>query len=91
MNLTITSIADPGELQKERLVLKVEIDTDVGFFAVFRVFVREGVMTNFVTDAYWFPNKAVSAGDQVVLYSKSARTQRGSVTTAQKYISFTGR
>ena len=70
MNLKITSVADKGIPQKERLVLKAELDTDIGLFAVFRAFVQADSVTNYVTDAYWFPNKDVKAGDLIVLYSK---------------------
>lgn len=51
--------------------MRVEMDEDIGFFAVFRTLVQDDHITNSVTDVYWFPNKQVRAGDLVILYSKS--------------------
>ncbi|KQV51335.1 hypothetical protein [Duganella sp. Root336D2] len=71
MNLKLKSIADKGDPQKERLVIRVVQDTDVGEFIVMRTgFVNDEVNIG-VEGTYWFPNKSVKAGDLVVLYSKS--------------------
>ncbi len=75
MNLKLKSIADKGDPQKERLVIRVVNDTDVGEFIV--------MLTGFVDDAvnigveytYWFPDKPVKAGDLVVLYSRAGTTK----------------
>jgi hypothetical protein len=77
MKLKITSIADLGAAEKERLVFKVLADTDVGEFGVFRTRERSGTVTTGVLDAFWFPDKKVAAGDLVVLYSKAgARSEK---------------
>lgn len=70
MNLKLKSVADKGDLQKERLVIRVLNDTDVGEFLIMRTgFINEAVNIG-VSNTYWFPDKAVKAGDLVVLYSK---------------------
>lgn len=71
MNIKITSIAEPGVAGKERVVMKVLRDTDVGQYAVLRTGFRTPNPTTGVTDAYWFPDKAVRRNDIIVLYSKS--------------------
>jgi hypothetical protein len=71
MSIVISSIADQGLALKERLVLRVLTDTDVGRYAVLRTASLEGMATTLVKNTFWFPDKAVSAGDYVVLYSKA--------------------
>jgi hypothetical protein len=71
MNVKIRTLRYRGDLSKERLVLQVLTDTDIGSYAVFVVDVFEGnTVSNTVRDAYWFPDKKVKKGDLVVLYSK---------------------
>lgn len=70
MNIKISSIADRGVPAKERLVLRVLADTDIGQYAVFRTGVTEGNVTIGVANVFWFPDKPVAVGDLVVLYSK---------------------
>lgn len=71
MNLKLKSVADKGDPQKERLVIRVLNDTDTGEFLVMRTgFVNEAVNIG-VSNTYWFPDKPVKAGDLVVLYTKS--------------------
>ena len=70
MKVKITSIADPGVLAKERIVMKVLSDTDIGVYAIFEANYRDGNITTGVKDVFWFPDKSVSAGDLVVLYTK---------------------
>ena len=71
MNVKFSSIADRGDVSKERVVLKVLAETDVGHFAVLRTGRRDNMATTGVKDIFWFPDKAVKAGDLVVLYTKS--------------------
>ncbi len=75
MRLTITSIADRGNSEKERIVIKVTADTDVGDYSIFRSKLNSSSKpTTTVTDVFWFPNKNVKAEDSVVLYTKSGTT-----------------
>jgi hypothetical protein len=78
MSLKLKSIADKGDLQKERLVLSVINDTDLGFYALLRTSLNNGVVTTGVHNAFWFPYKSVKAGDLVVVYSKrGTESQKG--------------
>ncbi|NOT07801.1 MAG: hypothetical protein HOP28_06310 [Gemmatimonadales bacterium] len=70
MKLRIDGIRDRGDAAKERVVLKVLSDSDAGAFTVFRTDARDGNATTSVYNTFWFPNKALSTGDLVVLYSK---------------------
>lgn len=71
MNIKITSITDAGLAGRERVVMKVLRDTDVGLYAALRTGYRSPSPTTGVTDAYWFPDKPVKRDDLVVLYTKS--------------------
>ncbi|MGO9121037.1 MAG: hypothetical protein ACLQPD_25925 [Desulfomonilaceae bacterium] len=73
MKLRIQKIADRGNLEKERIVLRAVADTDVGVFAIFQVNTDRGNITSDVKDAFWFPDQRVSAGDMVVMYTKQGR------------------
>ena len=70
MNIQIESIANPGDLQNERLVLKAMKDVDIGDFILLHTGRRDDSPTTWVKNTYWFPNKAVKAGDLIVIYSK---------------------
>lgn len=70
MDLKISSIAEKGTPNQERLVFNVLADTDVGEYVVFRTAENAGVVTTKLLNAFWFPDKPVKAGDLVVLYSK---------------------
>ena len=74
MNIKFSSIADSGVPADERLILKVLLDTDIGQFVVFRAKARNGSVTTGVETVFWFPDKAVKAGDLVVLYTKKGVT-----------------
>jgi len=75
MRLTITSIADAVNPEKERLVMKASADLDVGRYVVFRSRLgTSGSPTSKVSDAFWFPDKDVKANDLVVLYTKAGTT-----------------
>lgn len=73
MKIKIESIADQGLLDKERIVMKVLSDTDVGYYAIFETRRSDRGVTAGVRDAFWFPDKVVSSGDYVVLYSKAGQ------------------
>lgn len=71
MNIKVSSIADRGVSAKERLVLKVIRDCDIGEFAIFKAAARDRIVTSDVRNVFWFPDKRVVAGDLVVLYTKA--------------------
>jgi hypothetical protein len=73
MKIEIQSIADKGAIEKERLVLKVRADTDIGDHLVIQTGFNDGEVTIGTYQTYWFPYKSVSVGDLVVLYTKSGK------------------
>lgn len=73
MKIDIQSIADKGNYDKERLVLKVRSDTDIGDYIIIQSGFNDGQVTIGTYQTYWFPYKPVTAGDLVVLYTKSGK------------------
>ena len=76
MKLKISSFADVGVIEKERVVLKASVALDIGNFVVMQTAVSSGsdkVPTTDIHHTFWFPDKEISAGDLVVLYTKSGK------------------
>lgn len=74
MNLVIRRVADVGNLSKERLVLYAESDVDVGSFILCRsTALGEGEVSSKLRNTFWLPDLAVSAGDLVIVYTKSGK------------------
>jgi hypothetical protein len=71
MNLSIRSFPDSGSIEKERLVLEVLSNTDIGEYIVLCTTVENGIITTNVRNVFWFPDKRAVAGDLVVLYTKA--------------------
>jgi hypothetical protein len=75
MKLKISSIADIGDNLKERLVLKVLADTDIGEYAIFCADkTANNLVSTEIRKVFWFPDKPVKAGDIVVVYTKTGNS-----------------
>lgn len=81
MKVRILGVVDRGELSGERLIFRVRADTDIGDYLVIRAEYDsdDDQVTTAVSGAFWFPDRKVSAGDLVVLYTKRGRTRRKKV------------
>lgn len=79
MRVKIESIADRGDLDRERLVLRVVGDADIGEYLLIRTGFEDDHVTTEVVNAFWFPDRTISRGDLVVVYSKSGAPKRKSI------------
>ena len=71
MNLEINKITDAGNLENERIIFKVLVDDELGFYGVFKTKkTGETTVSSSIKATYWFPDRQVKQGDYVVLYSK---------------------
>ena len=81
MMLELDSFADPANHEKERLVIKVLSDLDIGNYLILWSNVSE---TKSATagrkTAYWFPDGTVKSGDLVILYTKSGQNSKKDLT-----------
>ncbi len=84
MKLKLKAVADKGNFQRERLVIKVLNDTNVGEFLILRTGFADGQVNIDVSSAYWFPDKSVKAGDLVVLYSKPGTNKDKALDSGNK-------
>jgi hypothetical protein len=73
MKVEIKSIADKGDSEKERLVLRVIQEVNIGQFFVLCTGFSEGQINTGIRNTFWFPDKEVNAGDLVVLYTKPGK------------------
>lgn len=74
MDVVIRKIADNSIHDKERLILDVTADVDIGNFVVFDTsFSKDGKISNKVRHTYWFPDQKVKKGDVVVLYTRKGK------------------
>jgi hypothetical protein len=72
MNLRISTIADRGIPNKERLILEVLQDTDLSYYTVFDTFyLSQDRIATHPKGAYWFDPKKVRAGDLIILYTRT--------------------
>ncbi|WP_213948807.1 hypothetical protein [Luteibacter sp. dw_328] len=71
MILSVSSFADTGNIEKERVVLRVDSSGDVGRYAVLLSKLTGEHPSAGNQPAYWFPDVPVNEGDLVVLYTKN--------------------
>ena len=71
MEIEIVGVADAGDLEKERLALKIVKSCDLGYFLVLDgLRLENGEVSTRVRQPYWFPDKKVKVGDRILLYTK---------------------
>lgn len=77
MNIEILSVKDAGNKEKERVVLNVVKDADLGDFIIATsVATSDDTISPNLKNIYWLPNKSVKAGDLVVVYTKKGKQRK---------------
>lgn len=76
MEMTIRTVRDRGNKARERVVLHVEKDLDVGghLLLATRISSKGATLGGRVQHCFWFPNRETKAGDLVIVYSKQGRS-----------------
>ena len=82
MKIQIQFVADKGDLDYERLVFRVLRDVDLGDFMLVRTGFEGDQVTTEVLNTFWFPYKAVTVGDIVVVYSKTGSAKQKQIQTS---------
>ena len=82
--ITIRSVADKGDAEKERLVLAARVDMDIGDYILIQTGFLDGSVTIDIHYTYWFPYKKIEAGDLVVLYTKSGQSSQKELEEGKK-------
>lgn len=71
MKLNIAYIRNAGDIDKERVVLKVVEDCDIGnYFTFLSHYTHEGKISANVISPFWFMDTDVKTGDTIVIYTK---------------------
>lgn len=75
MNIAIDYIKDPGNIDKERIVFFVKADEQLGKYLIAESNILENSRFSAkIRNTYWFPDQEINAGDRVVLYTKTGKT-----------------
>ena len=76
MKIRIEYVADRGDMYSERLVLRARSDADIGDFMLLRTGFEDDEVTTEIKNTLWFPYERISAGDIVVIYSKTGHYKK---------------
>lgn len=84
MKLEIQKVADKGNYNKERLILRAKAATDVGDYILIQAGYSDGGVNIGIHNTYWFPYKDIGVGDLVVLYTKSGKENEKVLSNGRK-------
>lgn len=71
MNIKISDIKDYGNLDKERVVLNVLSDVDLGKYVLSStVELPDNRISANINNIYWLPDQILKTGDMIVIYTK---------------------
>lgn len=93
MSLVIESIIGVGELESERVVLRVSSGkTDIGKYAILSVRSDgKAIQGGNIQRGYWFSDRECEAGDLIILYSKKGtRKQKKNDAGTTSYFFYWG-
>lgn len=72
MKIKFLYIKDNGVLDKERVVLLVEEDCDLGHYLIATSHFKPdaGTFSSKIKNVFWFPDREVKKGDKIIVYTK---------------------
>lgn len=77
MTIEIKYVKDAGNLSKERVILKVNENDDIGRYILFdTTYYDDGSVSNEIRHSIWFPDKTIHAGDLVIAYTKNGKNSQ---------------
>lgn len=72
MKIQIKYVKDAGDLDNERLILEALDDEEIGSYIVAdTTYEGNETISNKLRNVFWIPDKEVSKGDLIVIYTKS--------------------
>jgi hydrogenase maturation factor len=90
MKLKITAVRDQGNIEKERVVLRVENNCDIGEYILLQTGFVDGSVNTRIYATFWFPDKAVKVGDFVVVYTKKGKDSERPFKDGTSYFFYMG-
>ena len=89
MNVSILYIKNAGDIENERVVLKVSKDCDIGnFFTFFSCYQGDTINPTAIISPFWFKDMPVKEGDIIVVYTKSGIFSSKEIIMVRIHISF---
>lgn len=77
MKVEITSYKNLGDKDKERIILTVKENVELGNYIIATTTVNnDDTISASITNVYWLPNQKVKAGDLVVIYTKTGAKKK---------------
>lgn len=77
MKLKIQTIKDPGIKEKERIVISVLADINLGDYLIAKTYsLKDERISAELEDTMWFPDQDLKQGDQVVVYTKAGEKNK---------------
>lgn len=77
MKIEIKHVKDAGNYSKERIILGVNAQDDIGRYILFdTTYYEDGSVSNEIRHSIWFPDKEVNAGDLVIAYTKNGKNSQ---------------
>jgi hypothetical protein len=70
MKAKIIGFKSNGDLENERVILRMLADEDIGHYILFETTYQDGGVSNIMQHPYWIPDTLVRQGDFVVIYTK---------------------
>jgi hypothetical protein len=70
MKVKLQSIRNNGDLTRERAILNVLADDDIGHYLLLDTTYNGNSVSNLVQHPFWFPDGKVNQGDLVEIYTK---------------------
>ena len=68
--MKILYVKNAGDDTKERIILEVQNDCDIGTYILFDTTYEGEYISDKVRHSFWLPNKKVKAGDKIIIYTK---------------------
>lgn len=70
MDLKVLYVKDAGDALKERIVLEVENNCDIGSYILFDTTYSGNYISDKVRHSFWLPNMKLKVGDKIIIYTK---------------------
>jgi hypothetical protein len=70
MKIKIINVKANGDLERERVVIKVLADDDIGHYILLDTTYNGNTVSNKIQHPYWVPDTEVKRDDLVVIYTK---------------------
>lgn len=85
MKVSIISIHEQGDFDKEYVLMRVREDCDIGHYILAdSTYTDSNQVSNKIRHTYWFPDKQVKKGELVSLWTKPGRNTTGKTDDGSK-------